>query len=162
MRFHHQVCDDPNGMALRDTLREVQIAALRAKDQLRLSVVRMVLSAVKHEEIARGSSLDDAAIREVIARQVKQLRDAGQDFERAGRTDLLEQNDREIEILQAFLPPQLSDDELMMVVRRVLVEAQCVRPSDMGRAMGAVIKVIQGQADGARVRTVVERVLAGE
>jgi len=115
-------------------------------------MLRILLSAIKNEEIETKEPLSDEATLQVIARQKKQLQDALMDFERGGRADLVEKTQKEIAILDQYLPAQMPDEELDAMVASVIQETGARTPADMGRVMGAVMKQVGGKADGTRVR----------
>lgn len=139
-------------MSIKQTLQDAQKEAMKAKDSESLSTIRQVLSAIKNEEISSGGELKDEQIQTVIARQVKQLKDALKDFEAAGRDDLAGQNKKEIALLEGYLPAQLSDEELETIVKETIAQTGATGPQDLGKVMGAVMGKVKGQADGNRVR----------
>ncbi len=131
---------------------------MKNRDTATTAVLRVLWSQIRNEEINKQHELTDEEAIAVAARQVKQLTDALGDFRNAGRTDLIEQTEGELQILTKYLPAQLSDDELATAVREA-VQASGV--SDIGKVMGLVMKTVKGKADGNRVRAAVEKVLAG-
>lgn len=146
-------------MSVKQQLMDAQKEAMKAKDKETLSTIRMTLSAIKNEEINSGSELDDTGAQAVIAKQVKQLRDSAAEFEKGGRADLAEGAKKEMAILEVYLPAQMSDDELRAVVEAVVAEQGASAPSDMGKVMGPVMEKVQGQADGKRVKDMVQSLL---
>ncbi len=140
-------------MSLRDSIKQAQIAAMKDRDSKRVAVLRMAESAIKNAQIDAMKELDDAGVVAVIQKQVKQLRDALMDFEKAGREDLIEQSQYEIGVLEAYLPVQLSDMELDAIIKEVIAEVHASSPSDIGKVMGPIMAKVQGKADGARVRS---------
>lgn len=126
--------------------------ARKNHDSAVLDTVQGVLSAIKNEEINRGTALSDAEAEAVIAKQVKQLSDALVDFTKAARIDLVEKTNTEIKLLQSFLPEQMSDAELANVVAEVLAGMGELTEKDSGKATGAVMSRVKGKADGNRVR----------
>lgn len=147
-------------MGLLDQLQNAQLEARKAADKPTLSTLQVLLSEVKNEQIKKQKELTDDEVLSVIARQVKQLKDSKTDFEKAGRADLVTQVDAEISLLETYLPAQISDEEISEVVAAVVAEVGAQGPADMGKVMGPVMKKVQGTADGARVRTIVQQVLA--
>lgn len=146
-------------MPLRDDIQQAQTAALKARDAARLSTLRMLWSAIRTEEINQQAELSDEGIVAVVSRQLKQLRDSLADFERGGRDDLVAQARVEMQLLEAYLPAQLSDSDLETVVKRVITQTGVADQSGIGRVMGMVMKEVQGKADGTRVRVMVTRLL---
>jgi uncharacterized protein YqeY len=119
----------------------------------------MALSAIKNEQIEKQKDLDDAEVVAVLQRQVKQLKDALKDFETAGREDLIDNTNRELDILSSFLPAQLSEEEIRLVVTHVVSELKPSGPQDFGKIMGAVMSRVQGKADGGIVQKLVREAL---
>jgi uncharacterized protein YqeY len=139
-------------MPLRDDIEKQFIEAMKAKNAEKLSALRNLRSALKNYAIDKGASeLTDEMIVEVVAREVKKLKDALADFEKAGREDLASANRREIETLAAWLPKQLSAEEVQAVVRQVAAELGLSGPAAFGRLMGESMKRLKGQADGNAV-----------
>jgi len=147
-------------MSLRADITERQTEALKAKDELRLSVLRMLWSEIKNIEIDKKKELDDKEIQQIAARQIKQLKDANKDFSSAGRDDLVSKNEAEIKILEEYLPEQMSDEELNKIIESVISETDASEPGDIGKVMGVVMKKAQGQVDGNKVRELVSQILS--
>lgn len=131
--------------------------ARKTHDEKRLSTLQLALSALKNEQISLGHELSKEEGEQVLARQVKQLRESIIDFQAGGRQDLVDAAQAEITCLQAYLPEPLSDDELRVIVKDVI--AAVGGGADVGKIMGAVMKEVKGRADGARVRAVVSATL---
>lgn len=150
-------------MTLREQLDADMKNAMREKDTVRLSTVRMIKSAMKYKETEPGASgpLDDSGIVQVVVSEVKKRRDSVSEYEKAGREDLAEKERAEIEILQAYLPAQLSADELEKMVADAIAEAQASGPKDMGKVMKILTPRIQGRADGKVAADLVKQKLAG-
>ena len=147
-------------MGLRETIQKAQADALKNKQADVLSTLRLLWSAIRTEEINERKELDDTGIQGVVARQVKQLRDARNDFEKGSRVDLVQKTDQEIELLSHYLPKQLSDAELKDIVVRIVAQAKSEGVQDVPTIMGRVMKEVKGIADGARVRIVVTQLVA--
>lgn len=143
---------------LRERLEADLKQALREHDQTRLSVIRLVKAAILTQE-TKGPrrSLDDAGILEVIAREIKERLEALPEFERGGRTDLVEKARRELAVLREYMPPPLSETELDALVDEVVARTGAQGPKDMGRVMAELMPVVRGRADG---RVVSEKVRA--
>lgn len=146
-------------MSLRDHIKDAQVAAMKSKDQMRLAPLRMLWSAVRNADIDAGEPLPDEAIVPIVAKQVKQLKDAMVEYEKGGRSDLKEAAMAELSVLEEFLPKQLSDDELKAKIQTVLQTMG--ETKDVGKVMGMVMKEVKGEADGARVRAMVTTLLTG-
>lgn len=130
---------------------------MKNRDTATLSVLRVLCSEMKNEEIEMKAELSDEKVQQLVARQVKQLKDAMQDFAAGGRDDLVAQNKQEIDILSRFLPEQLSDEALLSIVKQVVADAG--EKTNVGQIMGVVMKQVQGRAEGNRVREMVQSLL---
>ena len=135
--------------------------AMRSKDELTTSVLRMLKSAVKYKEVEPGAkALDDAGVLGVISTLIKQRRDSAEQFRGGSRTDLADKEEREIAILQRYLPAQLSHSELMDLVKTAVAEAGAHGPGDMGAVMKVLRPKVQGRAEGKAVSDAVKAALA--
>ncbi len=143
---------------LKEKILEDLKTAMKAKDELRLSTLRLLNAAIKNAEIEKREELSDKDVEGVIRTTVKQYRDALSDFEKAGREDLVSKQKSEIEILEVYLPPEMGDEELEALVKSV-VDEPGEAASDFGKTMGAVMKKVAGRADGNRVRAILQKVL---
>lgn len=147
-------------MALREKLDEDLKSAMREKQSLRLSVIRMLKSAIKYREIELMRTLDDAGIQGVISSEIKRRRDSVEQFRAGNRQDLADKEDAEIRILQAYLPQQLSTAELEAKVDEAVARVGAKGPKDMGAVMKALLPEVQGRADGKVVSELVKQRLA--
>lgn len=146
-------------MGLRDDIQLAQQEALRAKDAVRLGVLRLLWSAIRTEEINERRELAEGDIVALVRRHIKQLLDAREDFVRGNRSDLISKTDAEVVLLRQYLPPELEESALQAIVSRVIQESGAKSSADVGRVMGAVMKEVQGKADGNRVRAMVSNLL---
>jgi len=135
--------------------------AMRSKDELLTSVLRMLKSAIQYKEVEPGGkALDDAGVLQVVATLVKQRRDSSEQFRAGGRPELADKEDREITLLQAYLPSQLSPEQLAAEVRAA-IGATCAKgPKDMGAVMRALMSAVQGKAEGRAISDEVKAQLA--
>lgn len=133
--------------------------AMKDKDSDTLNVLRLLISSIKNTMIEAKQELDDAEVVAAVKRDVKKLQDAAKDFAAGAREDLLQKTRDEIAILQKYLPPEISDEELAKRTKEILAREGLSSKADMGKAMGVVMKELQGEADGNRVRAVVEESL---
>ncbi len=131
--------------------------AMKTKDAERLSTLRLLRTALKNKQIDVGHDLVEEETIAVIKTMVKQYQDALNDFLNAGRTDLADRQQHELNILQAYLPAMLSREELEEIVRNAVHSSGV---TDTGKAMGLAMKAVAGRADGNEVRKIVERLLA--
>ena len=135
--------------------------AMKAKDEVRKNTISFARAAVKQYEIENRKELDDEGIVAILAKQVKMRKDALSDFEKAGRMDLADAYKQEIEVLQKYLPAQLSADEIRDIVKATAAELGIEGgKQNMGKLMGAVMGKVKGVADGNDVRKVIEEFLA--
>jgi uncharacterized protein YqeY len=132
--------------------------AMKSKDELALSVLRLVRSALKNKQIELGRDLKDEDTHAVLKTMIKQYQDALTDFQSAGRQDLMERQQKEIDLIAQYLPPSLPTEELEKIVTEAVKSSGA---TDMGKAMGAAMKAVAGRADGNEVRAIVQRQLTG-
>ncbi len=135
-------------MSLKDKLTDEMKDAMRSQDKLRLSTIRMLLSAVKNKEIDLRVELTDEEVIETITSQVKQRRDSIEQFTNAGRLDLVEKEEAELKILQGFLPKQLTPEEIDSEVEKAVAEAEASGMKDLGKVMKLLMPRVAGKADG--------------
>ena len=146
-------------MSLLDKLNDDLKQAMRDKDKLKLSVIRMVKSSIKNEEINQGSELSDDQVLALLNRELKQRRDSLQEFEKAGRADLAEPTRAEIEVLLTYLPKQMEEAEIRQIVKETIEQVGATSKKDLGRVMGAIMPKVKGKADGTLVNKVVQELL---
>ncbi len=126
--------------------------AMRSKNELLTSVLRMLKSAIKYKEVEpAGKALDDAGVLSVIATLIKQRRDSADQFRAGGRSELAEKEEKEIALLQGYLPKQLSSQELSTEVQGAIAAAGAKGPRDMGAVMKLLMGKIQGRAEGKAI-----------
>ena len=147
-------------MTLKEQLTDAMKTAMKARDNLRLSSVRMVLSALKYREIDQQKELDDKGIIEVISTLVKQRRESIRLYQEGNRPELAEKEEAELAILLGFLPAQMSITEIDELVARIIREIDAQGIKDMGRVMKAVTPLTAGKADGKVVSDTVRSRLA--
>ena len=138
-------------MTLKERITEEMKAAMRARDSERLGTIRMLQAGIKQREVDERTTLDDAQVLAVIEKMIKQRREAAQQYESAGRTDLLAQETREIEILSEYLPVQLSEAEVEALIERAIAASGATSLKDMGKVMAIVKTEAQGRCDMAAV-----------
>ncbi len=136
--------------------------SLRHGDKLRSSVIRLAKAAIHNAEIAKGRSLEEAEVLEVLSREAKQRRESIVEFEKAGREDLLSKEKAELSILLEYLPQQLSREEIVAAARQVIQEVGARDLRDKGRVMGKLMPQLRGKAEGRVVSEVVDELLAGD
>ena len=146
-------------MSLRETLEEDIHAAMRDRDQPRLDALRFLKSAIQMEEKAKQKPLDEAALLQVVVKQVNDRREAIRMFKEGNRDDLVAKESSDLKILEAYLPPQLSHDELVELVRQVIGEVGATGGQDKGKVMGKLMPQVRGKADGSQVNDLVIQML---
>ena len=127
---------------------------------MRRSTIRLVLAAVKNAEIARQAVLDDAGILGVIAKEVKQRQESIEAFKKGNRQDLVAQEEAEMAVLQAYLPQQMTRDEIIAEARRVIAEVGAQGPGDKAKVMPRLVAQLKGKADGREINAIVTELLA--
>jgi uncharacterized protein len=147
-------------MSLREQLQKDLQAAMRARDTHRKSALRMVLTSVQLAEVESPRSLDDAEVLELIRKEVKRREEALELMREAGREDLISDEAPQLEILQAYLPAQMSEAEVRELAQAAIEEVGAGSPRDMGRVMGALMPRLQGRADGRMVNQIVRDLLS--
>lgn len=146
-------------MTLRERISAEMKEAMKAGDKLRVSTLRLLLSEIKNAEIAKRKELDDEGVLEVVSREIRKRRESIAEFEKAGREDLSSKERIEAQILEAYLPPQLSEEELAAIVDKALQESGAVSLKEMGKVMALVMPQIKGRAEGKTVNEMVRKAL---
>jgi uncharacterized protein YqeY len=146
-------------MSLKEVLQQDLKTAMKEKDSIRKSVITMIRAAILQVEKDKKIELDDEGVIEVIAKGVKQRKDSIPEFEKGNRLDLVENIQKEIDILMAYLPQQLSEDEVSKIVAETIVEVGAQSAKDMGKVMSALMPKVKGRADGKLVNMIVKQQL---
>ena len=151
-------------MSLMDRIREDLKAAMKAQDKIRTGTIRMLLSDIKKKQIDTGAGAaavpDDEELIKAVRSAVKSRQDSAIAYRSGGRNDLVEREESEIAILQAYLPAELSPQELETIAREAIAETGATSPRDMGMVMKAVMTRAGGRADGKTVSTIVKQLLS--
>ena len=138
-------------MSLKAQISEDMKTAMRAKDMQKLGVIRLLQAAIKQREVDERIELDDDAVIAAIEKMLKQRRDSIAAFEGANRMDLADQEKFEVTVLQAYLPAQLSEEEINAIIAKVVADTGAAGAKDMGKVVGAVKPLVAGKADMAKV-----------
>jgi len=138
-------------MSLKTQISDDMKSAMRAKEMARLGTIRLLLAAIKQREVDERIELDDAGVLAVIEKMLKQRRDSISQYQTANRQDLVEVEQAEVVVLQAYMPQQLSDDEIVAAVAEAIAATGATGPQDMGKVMGALKASLAGRADMGRV-----------
>lgn len=141
-------------MSLKDKLMEDLKSSMKDKNKVKKDVVTMIRAAVKQKEVDERVEMDDEGIIDIISKQVKQKKDAIEDFKKGERDDLVQLTETEVNILLEYLPEQLSDEELAELVKAAIAEVGATSMKDMGKIMGNLMPKIKGKADGSAVNKI--------
>jgi hypothetical protein len=133
--------------------------AMRDQDAVQRSTLRMLIAAFKNAEIEARAPLSDAEAMAVVQKQAKQRRESIEEFQKAGRQDLVDQEAAELVILQTFLPAQASDDDIRSAAREIVASTGASGPRDMGKVMPPLTEKFAGRADGRRISEIVRELL---
>jgi uncharacterized protein YqeY len=147
-------------MSLEERLMEEMKQAMRSNDRLRLSTIRMIRSAVKNKEIEQRSQLTDDGITRVIQGMLRKGEESVEQFRVGGRKDLVEKEEKEIEILKSFLPQPISREEILKVIDQSIEETQASSSRDIGKVMKSVMPKLGGKADGKVINQLVKERLS--
>ncbi|GLV62357.1 hypothetical protein Bmyc01_10270 [Bacillus mycoides] len=147
-------------MSLLGRLNDDMKQAMKNKQKEKLTVIRMVKAALQNEGIKLQHTLTEEEELTVLAREVKQYKDSLLEFKKAGREDLVDKLQSEIQILSAYLPEQLTEEELADIIRQVISEVGATSKADMGKVMTAVMPKVKGKTDGSLVNKLVIQLLA--
>jgi uncharacterized protein YqeY len=142
-------------MDLKETLTADYKQAMKDGDKLKVSTIRMVFAGVKNEEIAKRSELTEEEFLTVLAREARQRKESIEEFGKGGRQDLVEKEERELSIIESYLPEQLSEDEVRDMIDRTIQEVGATSAGDLGKVMGKLMPLLKGKADGKKVNQMV-------
>jgi hypothetical protein len=149
-------------MSLKDKLTEDLKQAMRQGDEQRRSTLRLVMAAIKNAEIEKRRELEEGELLAIIAKEAKQRHESIAQFERGGRQDLADREEAELQILLAYLPEQLSREDIEAQARQIIEEVGATSPAQMGQVMRRLMPLMQGKADGKLVSQVVKELLTGK
>ena len=147
-------------MSLKETLLQDLKAAMKDKDTIRKNTIQLVRAGVLQIEKDNHVELDDDGVLDVIAKELKKRRDSLPEFEKSGRTDLIDNLNKEIEVLLGYLPEQLTEDEIQKIVEETIAETGASTMKDMGKVMGAGSSKVTGRADNRVVSGYVKKLLS--
>jgi uncharacterized protein YqeY len=148
-------------MTLKQKLQEDLTAAMRDKDEVRKRTLRLALTSIKLKEVDVGGDLSDADVLAILQKEAKQRRETLEELDQVDRPDLVAAQEAELDVLDTYLPQQLSEDELEELARRVIAEVNAEGPGDMGQVMRMLMPQVKGRADGKLVSQVVREQLSG-
>ena len=148
-------------MTLKERLNQDMKEALKAHDAARLSAIRMIISAYRNKEIDSRKDLDDEGILAVLSTAAKQRRESIEQYEKAGRQDLVDKEAAELLVIQSYMPQQMSREEIGALVKEAVSESGAKGLADMGKVMKALMPKVKGRADGKLVNELVKTALGG-
>lgn len=146
-------------MSLKQQLQEDMKTALRNHDSATLSTIRMALAAIKQIEVDERIEVDDTRFTAIISKMVKQRKESVRMYTEAGRTDLAEKEQSEIDLLQNYLPKMLDEAEIDSAIKEAITSTGAAQPSDMGKVMGVLKKTLAGKADMSEVSKKIKQLL---
>ncbi len=146
-------------MSLKETLMRDLKTAMKTKDKRAKDTITMVRAAIKQKEVDERVELDDEGVLKVLSKEIKERRGSIEEFEKAGRDDLVESTKAEIDVLMKYMPEQLSEEELEKLIRQVMEENNITEKKQMGLLMKNIMPKVQGRADGKAVNAIVNRIL---
>jgi uncharacterized protein len=148
-------------MTYRQKIEQESVAAAKARDKVRLSALRMMKTVLHNREIDMKRDLTEPEFIQALSSMVKQRRDSIEQFEKGGRTDLVEKEQAELKVIQEFMPQQMSEEDITGAIEKAIQEVNAVGAKDMGKVMKALMPVISGKADGKMVSDLVKKRLTG-
>ncbi|SEN09215.1 GatB/YqeY domain-containing protein [Paenibacillus sp. OV219] len=146
-------------MNLSERLNDDMKQAMKSQEKFKLTTIRMIRSSIKNQEIELKRPLEDAEVLDILSREIKQRKDSLQEFKKAGRDDLEKGVAAEIEIISVYLPQQLTEEEIKLIVQQTIQETGASSKADMGKVMSALLPKTKGRADGKLVNTFVQQFL---
>lgn len=147
-------------MALTETIRRELTEAMKARDTLRTSTLRLLQSSLKNEQIEKGHELSDEEAQAVVRRAAKQRLDSIEQYEKGGRQDLADKEKRELEILETYLPRQLADDAIERIARETIERTGASSRKDTGTVIREIMAKHRSEVDGRKVQEIVQRLLS--
>ena len=146
-------------MTIREKIEEDIRQSMRSQNRQRLDALRFLKNAIQMVEKDQQNELDDTGVTEVIAKQVRERRESIRMFEQGSRTDLVAKESAELAVLEEYMPPQMSAEQLSTLIREVIEQVGAETPRDKGRVMGLLMPQVRGLADGAQVNAQVDEIL---
>ena len=148
-------------MSLQEQISAALKDAMRARDEAKMITLRLVLAAIKKREKEARSLLEDQEVISVITTQIKQRRESIEQYRKAGREDLAQREENELEILQGYMPEQVSEEEISNTLDEIIAEVGAVSMKDMGKVMKAAMAKLAGKAEGGAINAMVKAKLSG-
>lgn len=148
-------------MELKAKLNQDLKDAMKNRDEARVRTLRMVLAAIKNFEVEKMGSATDEEILQIMLKEIKRRQEAIEMYEKGGRQDLARAESEEIQIIQSYMPKQMSEEEIRELARKIISEMKLTGPKDVGAAMKAIMPHVKGKADGRLVNKIVSELLGG-
>ena len=149
-------------MSIKETLQSDRIAAMRAGDTAKRNALGLLQAAIKQEEIDGQTTLDDKAVLEILMRQAKQRRESIADYEKAGRAEMVANEQAELTIIESYLPQQMNREQIVAIAGEIIAELGVTDARGMGQIMGKLMPKVKGKADGRLVNEVVRDLLQNQ
>ena len=147
-------------MSLLETIKKDMIEASKKGDVDSTNILKLAISSIKNEEIAKGSKLSDEEVLKVLRKEESKIKDSIAEFTKMGRKDLIERESRQLKVISSYLPKLMSREEIEKVVSKIVADTHAEGLKSMGAVMGIVMKELQGKADGSTVKEVVQEFLS--
>jgi len=147
-------------MSLLETIKKDMIEASKKGDVDSTNILKLAISSIKNEEIAKGSKLSDEEILKVLRKEESKIKDSIAEFTKMGREDLIERESKQLKVISSYLPKLMSREEIEKVVSKIVADTHAEGLKSMGAVMGIVMKELQGKADGSTVKEVVQEFLS--
>jgi uncharacterized protein YqeY len=148
--------------SLKEKLAEDLKEAIRQRDEARKTAIRMLTWAIKNAEVEKGRPLEDHEVLSLVQKEIRRRLESIEQFRKGNRPDLVEKEEAELKVLQAYLPPPMTREEVAEVARQVMAEVGARSPRDKGKVMPILIQRLAGRADGRLINEVVSELLAGQ
>ncbi len=146
-------------MGLKEKIQQDIKQAMKEKDQVRLSTLRLLMAEIQNREIDAGEELDEPEILSIVQKAAKQRKESIEQYKKGGREELAAKEEQELGILESYLPQQLSREELESIVREAIEKCGATSPKEMGKVMKEVMPKVKGRADGKEVNALVRAML---
>ena len=147
-------------MSLEDQIRKDMFKASKEGLSFDIQILKIALASIKNEEIKKGEKLEDTEVEKILRAEVKKIKDSIAQYEQMGRNDLVEEEKKQLTVLEKYLPELMSEEDVRKVIEAKVSELGISSANDMGKLMGIVMKELNGKADGAVVRQIVQEILS--
>ena len=148
-------------MSLKERIREDLKKAMKEKDEVKVRTLRMMIAAIRNLEVEKMKEASDEDVLTALQREAKKRREAIEKYEEAGREDLAEEERRELQVIESYLPEQMSEEEIEELAKKVIEQVGASSPKDLGKVMKEIMPKVKGRADGKLVNSIVRRLLGG-